>query len=66
MIPDLAVIIECYIAFRMIEILLMPSSRYTNQSCAAVAKVLAIVALAVSGFVCFDILMSATNVPKLP
>jgi hypothetical protein len=65
MIPDLAVIIESYIGFRMIEVLLMPSSRYTNQGCAIAAKVLAVLALIISSAVCLDILFSGTTVPTI-
>jgi len=66
MIPDLAVIIELYIAFRMIEVLLMPSSRYTNQGCAVGAKIFAVLVLIISSGVCLDILFTGANTPTLP
>jgi hypothetical protein len=63
MIPSLAVIIESYVGFRMIEVLLRSNSRYTNQSCAVVAKILAVLVLIVSSIACLGILFSGTNIP---
>ena len=65
MIPDLAVIVESYIGFRMIEVLLMPNSRYTNQGCAVAAKVLSVLVLIVTSAVCLDILSSGTSIPAI-
>lgn len=66
MIPGLALIIETYVGFRMIEVLLMPNSRHINQSCAVAAKVLAVLALIVSSVVCLNILFSGVSTPTVP
>lgn len=63
MIPGLSVIIESYIGFRMVEVLLMPNSRYTSQGGAVAAKILAVLVLVVSGLACLDILLSGVSLP---
>jgi hypothetical protein len=61
MIPTLTLMIGAYIGFRMLEVTARPNSNYTTTGAAITVKVLAILAFLVSGFACFNTLMSGTT-----
>lgn len=65
MIPNIAVILSSYIGFRMIEIFLFPTSRYSSTGTAIAARVFAVIALLVTIFCCLDILFTGST-PTLP
>ena len=63
MIPNLAVMISSYIGFRMIEVWLFPTSRYSSRGAHIAACILAAIAFLVSGFALLDIISSGSNLP---
>jgi hypothetical protein len=66
MIPNLALMVGAYIGFRMIEVLLLSTSRYQNFGSRVVACILACITLLVSGIALLDIMLSGSNILTLP
>ena len=64
-IPALATILAAYVNFRMIEVFLSPTSRYSSSGARVAACIFAGVVLIVTSFCALDILVSGSNVPAL-
>jgi hypothetical protein len=65
MIPALAMIVAAYVNFRMIEVFLSPTTRYSSSGARVAACFFAVLVLMVTSFCALDILLSGSNVPAL-